>query len=309
MKAYGVDLSRHNGTVDFDKLKEDGNSFVILRAGYGTEVKDSKLEEYYKKAKERDLHVGAYWYSYALTEKDAEKEVEKFLETVKGKQFDYPLFLDMEDADGYKKRNGMPSNNTLVAICKKFCSVLESNGYYAGIYASESWFNNQLKELNNDRYDRWLANWGNGDGILQDKERKEAYKLHQYTSSYMLNGKRFDRNIVYNYDYPTTIKNKGLNGYPKQSKPNASTSKPTNNTKKYLNLYPSSADRTVYNASLKKVGTIKPHNFGGLSYEILGYANSNRYVRIKTRDFGEVRICVDKKTVGDCFNISTTKKY
>lgn len=220
MKEYGLDLSKHNGIVDFNAIKKAGNSFVILRAGYGTSTKDKKFEEYYKQSKEAGLKVGAYWYSYALNKEQAKQEAKKFLEVVKGKKFEYPLFLDMEDADGYKKKNGMPSNSTLVDICNTFCAIVEANNYYVGIYASESWFKNKIKGVADGRYDIWLANWGNNNAILEEKELKEKYRLHQFSSNYFLNGKRFDRNICYSFDYEKVIKEKGLNGFSKQQTDN-----------------------------------------------------------------------------------------
>lgn len=95
---------------------------------------------------------------------------------------------------------------------------------------------------------------------------------------------------------------------------NNPTSKPASGTAstskvEYLNLYASVTERTIYNSKLAKVGTIKPKKYGGLSYKILGYCNSNRYVRIKTGTYGEVRICIDKKVTGDGFSISGTRKY
>lgn len=220
---YGLDISKHNGTLDFNAIKKAGNSFVIIRAGYGKEIsqKDPKFEEYYKKARAVGLDVGVYWYSYALNASDAKKEAQVCLEAIKGKQFEYPVFIDMEDADGYKKEHGGVSNSVLCDICEVFCEELEKAGYYAGIYASESWFNNQLKNMSKS-YDRWVANWGTNDGTLQTK--KTSYRIHQFTSQYSLNGKRFDRNVVYDYDYPKVIKDKGLNGFTKGS---SSSSKPT----------------------------------------------------------------------------------
>lgn len=216
MKEYGVDLSKHNGTVDFEKIKKDGNSFVILRAGYGTEVKDPKFDEYYKAAKAVGLKVGVYWYSYALTAAQGTEEAKKCLEAIKDKTFEYPIYIDMEDADQYKKKNGMPNNAVLSSICENFCKYVEDKGYYAGIYASESWFKNQLKTVvSTNRFDLWVANWGSNDGKLNSDKSKE-YRLHQFTSAYTLNNKRFDRNVCY-YDYPKIIKEKGLNGYAKTS--------------------------------------------------------------------------------------------
>ncbi|OUQ33266.1 MULTISPECIES: GH25 family lysozyme [Erysipelotrichales] len=211
MKEYGLDLSKHNGSLDFNAIKNNGNTFVILRAGYGVSgTKDPKFDEYYAAAKSAGLKVGAYWYSYALNADHAKTEAKNMLEIIKGKTFEYPVFIDMEDADGYKKKNGMPSNSTLASICNVFCEYIESKDYYVGIYASESWFNNQLKTVSS-AYDKWVANWGTNNGTLQS-DKSNAYKLHQFTSNYSLNGKRFDRNISY-HDYETTIKNAKLNGF------------------------------------------------------------------------------------------------
>lgn len=213
MKEYGLDLSKHNGTLDFSEIKKN-HDFVILRAGYGVSTKDSKFEEYYKQAKAAGLKVGAYWYSYALNTNEAIQEAKKCLEVIKGKQFEYPIYLDMEDADDYKKENGMPSNAMLVDICNTFCKEVEQSGYYVGIYASESWFNNQLKDLTKGRYDEWVANWGSNNGELQS-DKSSICRLHQFTSNYKICNKRFDRNISY-FDYTSVIKNKGLNGFSKQ---------------------------------------------------------------------------------------------
>lgn len=231
MAVYGLDLSVHNGSLDFNKIKAAGHDFVILRAGYGSSIsqKDSKFEEYYKKAKAAGLKVGAYWYSYALTAAEGTQEAKVCLEAIRGKKFEYPIHIDMEDADSYKQKHGMPSNATLCAICENFCKYVESKGYYVGVYASESWFNNQLKNMSK-AYDRWVANWGSNNGTLQ-ADKSGSYHLHQYTSEYYLNKKRFDKNVAY-VDYPGIIKAAGLNGYAKDlvSTPTPSTPEPSGST-------------------------------------------------------------------------------
>lgn len=223
-KVYGLDLSVHNGTVDFEALKKAGISFVILRAGYGkvASQKDSKFEEYYTKAKAAGIKIGAYWYSYALTAADGLTEAKVFASIIKGKNFDYPVFIDMEDADQYKKNHGGVSNSVLVQICENFCDYMEKQGYYVGVYASESWFNSQLKNLSK-KYDRWVANWGTNNGSLQS-DKSGTYHLHQYTSMYTLNGKRFDANVAY-VDYPTIIAEAGLNGLKKTTSGSSDTKK------------------------------------------------------------------------------------
>nr|DAE10109.1 MAG TPA: PlyB like endolysin [Siphoviridae sp. ctGuJ10] len=217
MKEYGLDLSKHNGTLDFNEIKKEGNSFVILRAGYGKLIsqKDIKFEEYYKKAKSVGLKVGTYWYSYATTPSEAITEAKCFYDVIKGKQFEYPVFFDIENKDHHKGA----SKNDLVKMCKNFCDFMESKGYYAGVYANTDWFTNYISELPRGRYDEWEANYGSNDGTLQNVKLRRAPRIHQFTSNYKIGVKRFDRNISY-YDYASVIKDKGLNGFSKQQTSN-----------------------------------------------------------------------------------------
>lgn len=214
MNMYGLDLSEHNGNVDFQALKDKGNKFVILRCGYGSadNQKDKKFEYYYKQAKKHGFHVGAYIYGYALDTNGALQEAKACLKWLKGKQFDMPIYYDMEDTDGYKKRNGMPSNATLSAICETFCNYMEKQGYYVGIYACESWLKNQLSSVvSKNKYDLWCAKWG-ANNVTPQSDMSNTYRLHQFTNMYSLSGKRFDRNVLY-YDYPKLLKERGFNGY------------------------------------------------------------------------------------------------
>ena len=205
MKKYGIDISDHNGNIDFNVLSKQVD-FVILRASWGTNT-DSKFEEYYRECKAYNIPVGAYCYSYSLDAQTGIEEANYILNLIKGKQFEYPIYIDMEDADNYKRNHGMPSNTTLTAICNNFCDTLEKNGYYAGVYASQSWFNNQIKGIT--KYDKWIANWGTNDGTEQ-KDLSSLCGMLQYTSKKYILGKRFDGNVSY-IDYPSIIKSKGLN--------------------------------------------------------------------------------------------------
>lgn len=98
----GIDLSCHNGSIDWTKVKAD---FVILRAGYGKETNqvDSRFEEYYSNAKAHGIPVGAYWYSYAMSIEEAIQEAEVFISTIKGKQFEYPVFYDVEESKQFER--------------------------------------------------------------------------------------------------------------------------------------------------------------------------------------------------------------
>ncbi|HOC34819.1 MAG TPA: GH25 family lysozyme, partial [Ruminococcus flavefaciens] len=95
----GIDVSVHNGNIDWGKVKADGIDFAILRAGYGRLVsqKDERFEQNYAGAKAVGLPIGAYWYSYAMTPEEAELEADVFLSVIKGKRFEMPVYFDLEE--------------------------------------------------------------------------------------------------------------------------------------------------------------------------------------------------------------------
>lgn len=208
----GIDLSEHQGTVDFAKLKSSGIAFVLLRAGYGSanrypEQYDARFEEYYKKAKAAGLGVGAYWYSYAENADMAADEAASFIKALKGKQFDYPVYIDLEE-DEISKRLGKAKYSSIAA---KILSTVESNGYWVGIYASLYYLSDRLDMAKLSRYAVWCAQWN-------DVCQYENAGIWQYTNSHTVNGiaGKVDADYAF-YDYPSQIKAKGLNGYKKQS--------------------------------------------------------------------------------------------
>lgn len=213
MPTYGLDLSSHNGSLVFGPIKNAGNSFVIIRAGYGWSVdqKDRMFDTYYNQAKAAGVKVGAYWYSYARSIAEAQAEAICFLEVIKGKKFEMPVYIDMEDADGWKAANGNPSGAMQAQITNTFMQIVQDAGYYVGIYASRSWLDGYLAGLSN-AYTKWVADWGTNDGL--NHGTSDGADMHQYTSVYSLGGKRFDRNVCYR-DFESEIKANGLNGFGK----------------------------------------------------------------------------------------------
>lgn len=95
----GIDVSVHNGDIDWGKVKTDGIGFAIIRAGYGrlASQKDKRFEQNYSGAKAAGIPVGAYWYSYAMNENEARQEADVFLSVIKGKQFEMPVYFDLEE--------------------------------------------------------------------------------------------------------------------------------------------------------------------------------------------------------------------
>ena len=143
----------------------------------------------------------------------------------------------MEDADGYKVKHGMPSNQGLVDICKTFLLGIEDAGYYASLYASLSWLNNQLNSSELDRFDKWVAQWNTSCTY------KRPYGIWQYTDSGKVNGinGNVDMNIAY-INYPEVIKKSALNGF-------------TAGTDKEYQTYTIKKGDTLWDISKKYLGT------------------------------------------------------
>lgn len=213
MAVKGVDVSTYQTNVDFKKLKAAGVDFVIIRAGYGDYLsfpgqKDHMFESHYKNAKAAGLHVGAYWFCYSYTPEAAKREAKGFLEVIKGKQFDYPVYLDLETNGSYSPFSTGKTNCT--AMVKAFCDVLEDAGYWAGLYISRSPLTTHISTEVANRYSLWVAEYGpkcNYNGTVD---------IWQYTSTQRYNGYsgNLDGDVSYK-DYPTLIKNAGKNGYSK----------------------------------------------------------------------------------------------
>lgn len=207
----GIDISYHNGDVDFDAVKNSGVDFVIIRAGFGREVsqEDKKFEEYYQGAKNAGLDVGAYWYSYATDPDDAQTEAEAFLQVIDGKQFSYPVYFDIEDPT--QANFGM---ETITQMCERFCSAMENQNYYVGIYANTDWWQNRIDQDRTDSYTRWLADYRANPNTSIPRD------MHQYTSSGSVDGisGRVDLNDC-TRDFPSEIISSGKNGYPGNDDP------------------------------------------------------------------------------------------
>ena len=201
----GIDVSVHNGNIDWRKVKNAGIQFAVLRAGYGRELsqKDTRFEENYRNAKAAGIPVGAYWYSYAMTEDEARLEADVFLSVIKGKQFEMPVYFDLEE----KKQFDL-GKEKVSAIMRAFLEKVEKAGYFVGLYGSASSLTTHTADDIKSRYTIWLAHW------TEQTNYSGAYGIWQYSSEGKVNGisGNVDIDICYN-DFPTIIKNKKLNGF------------------------------------------------------------------------------------------------
>ena len=203
----GIDVSQWQGNIDFTKVKAAGYDFVIIRAGYGQYVnqKDPYFEQNYNRASAAGLNVGVYWYSYADSIDAAKAEARTCLNVIKGKRFSIPIYFDLEETSQFNKGKSFCD-----AITVAFCTVIEAAGYFAGLYISRSPLQQYISSDVAKRYALWVAEYGtrchyNG-----------AIGIWQNSSTFAVPGVsgNVDHDICY-VDYPTIIKNKGLNGYPK----------------------------------------------------------------------------------------------
>lgn len=205
----GIDVSKWQGEIDFQKAKNDGVEFVIIREGYGKKSPsqvDKMFKSNYERAKSVGLPVGVYHYSYADSVLDAKLEAEFCLENIQGLELEYPVCFDIEDKEQLKLNNRQRTD-----IVKAFCNEIENAGYYAMIYCNLNWWNNYLiKEELENKYDLWLAQW-------QVENPSATCGIWQTCETGHIDGINgsVDLNIAYK-DYPEIIKKNGLNGFKKQ---------------------------------------------------------------------------------------------
>jgi GH25 family lysozyme M1 (1,4-beta-N-acetylmuramidase) len=185
-KSYliGIDVSQHNGQIDWQKVKDDGINFAIIRCGYGQNISSQDDPQFLYNVKECErlgIPYGVYLYSYAANREGARSEAEHVIRMLDGRNPEFGVWIDMEDADGYKIKYNIPYS-VGAEICEEFCAYMEEKGYKAGIYANLDWFTNYLNVSYLDRYPKWVAQW-NSECTYDGK-----YVMWQYTSSGKVEG-------------------------------------------------------------------------------------------------------------------------
>ena len=204
----GIDVSKYQGNINWEKVKASGVDFAILRLGYtGTVTRkptiDPKFARNYAQSTKVGINVGVYYYSTATSLKQAKNEANFVIKQLRGKKLQYPVYIDTEDAKQAKL-----SKSELTAIVKEFCERMEQAGYYVGIYANKYWFAEQLDDNKLRAYDKWIAQYNkkctyNGDyGLWQYSDRGKVDGIKGYV----------DLNKCFK-NYPQIIKKAKLNGY------------------------------------------------------------------------------------------------
>lgn len=208
-KVFGIDISTWQRGYPYSKAKKEGVKFVIIRAGFGT-TKDNQFETHYRNAKAQGWGVGAYWYTYAKTVAQARAEANAFLKVIKGKKFEYPIYLDIEDASIRSA-----GKSTLNAIVNEYGNIIEKAGYYFGVYSNVDWYRNKISGATlNKKYNWWIASWtstkpaGINAGMWQFGGSSNAIRSNKVA------GVVTDQDYAY-LDFPNIMKKLGKNGYGK----------------------------------------------------------------------------------------------
>lgn len=187
-----IDISQHQGYIDFAKVKSDGIKDVIIRVGWignkNNHTLDTYFEDYYKRAIENGFNIGFYVYSYCTSIETLKSGTEWLLKQIKSKKASLPVFLDLEDKQIYNI-----GKNELTNQAVEFCKMVQNQGFKSGIYASKYWFLNKLDINKLLDFKIWLAEW-NG-----KENHTLPYKvdLWQYSSTGKING--ITGNVDMNY--------------------------------------------------------------------------------------------------------------
>ena len=188
-ELYGIDVSSHQGVIDWINVKKSEIDFAIIRAGYrgygnGVLKIDDRFYENMKGAYDNNIDCGVYFYSQAINEAEAEEEAYFVINALKGYNIKYNIVIDSEYSTS--KRTGRADYLTVnerTKVCKKFCETIEKLGYKSMIYASKSWFYNNLNIDELNKFDTWVAHY-----TTDKTDYKYDYSIWQYTSKGKVNG-------------------------------------------------------------------------------------------------------------------------
>lgn len=192
MPIKGIDVSEHQGKINWDKVKKSGIKYAILRCGYGMDITsqdDSEFERNIKECEKRKIPYGVYLFSYADTVEKAKSEALHTLRRINGYKPRLGVWYDIED----NKTSGKVNKQMLSNIIHTYCNIIKNSGYRVGVYASVSWLDNKIEKQIKNQYPIWVAQY-------YDKcEYTGKYTMWQYTSCETVDG--IQGNVDGNYLY------------------------------------------------------------------------------------------------------------
>lgn len=195
--TLGIDVSKWNGNIDWNKVKSSGVNFVIIRCGYrgssaGALIEDPKFRANIKGAQAAGLRVGVYFFSQAVNEVEAVEEASMCINLCKGYSLSFPIYIDVEGSNG---RGDTISASQRTANIKAFCGTIQNGGYRAGVYSNKTWFTKNINTASLTNYKIWLAQYAANVSYTATR-----YDMWQYTSKGSVSGisGNVDMNILYN---------------------------------------------------------------------------------------------------------------
>ena len=193
--TMGIDVSKWNGTIDWNAVKNSGVSYVIIRVGYrgssqGALIEDPKFKTNIKGATAAGIKVGVYFFTQAVDEVEAVQEASMVLDRISGYKISYPVFLDVEGSGG---RGDAIDSATRTAVCKAFCNTIKNAGYTPGIYANKTWLSSKMDAGALSGYKIWLAQYA------KTPTYTGRYDLWQYRSNGKVSG--ISGNVDLNLSY------------------------------------------------------------------------------------------------------------
>jgi GH25 family lysozyme M1 (1,4-beta-N-acetylmuramidase) len=245
MEKKGIDVSKWQGNIDWQKVKNDGIDFAIIRDGYGTSGLDQYFHKNIQNAQNAGISCGVYHYSYAKSTAEAKKEAAFCLNNIKNYRLEFPICFDIEDSS--QKALG---KQLLTDICFAFCGEIEKSEYYATIYCNVDWYKNYLLggEIS-EKFDIWLAHWGVAAPSI-------SCGIWQNSSNGKIDGINGDVDLDIGFkDYPQIMKNYGLNGWTKSTVVSPSTqAPPAESSQQTYQTYTVQKDDNLWNIAKKFLG-------------------------------------------------------
>ncbi len=182
--TLGIDVSKWNGNIDWNAVKNSGISYVIIRCGYrgsttGALIEDPKFKANIQGASNAGLKVGIYFFTQAVNEVEAVEEASMTINLIKNYKISYPVFLDVESSGG--RADGLDAN-TRTKVIKAYCETIKNSGYTPGVYANKTWLTSHMNAGELSAYKIWLAQY-NSTVTYSGK-----YDLWQYTEKGKVNG-------------------------------------------------------------------------------------------------------------------------
>jgi len=184
----GIDVSKHQGNIDWTKVAADGVEFAFIRVGlrgYGTEgklVEDEYFEQNIKGALQAGIKVGVYFYSQAITDAELLEEANLVLEKVKPYNIELPIVFDVEKVSGGKGRANELSVEERTRLTALFCQTIQDAGYKPMIYHNMEMGTLMLDLGQLEQYDKWFAYYND------DLYYPYAYKVWQYSEKGAVDG-------------------------------------------------------------------------------------------------------------------------